>query len=234
MKTMLICPAWNEAGVVADVVADAIGAGYEIVVVDDGSGDSTGDIALRAGAMVARHPINLGVGAAVQTGIRIALRYGADAVVQVDADGQHLVAEVPRLVAPLSSSTHLVIGSRYADGAVERPGGLRSLGMLALAHRASRVAGTRITDASSGFRAISQPLMVEFARRFPSTYLGDTFGALLLASRLGYGVTEVPVTMQARQGGVPSTGTGRSAILVLRAISSSMTAETRAAGPRRT
>ena len=75
--------------------------------------------------------------------------------------------------------------------------------------------------------------MGEFARRFPSTYLGDTFGALLLASRLGYGVTEVPVKMRARQGGVPSSGTGRSAILVLRAISSSMTAETRAQGPRR-
>jgi glycosyltransferase involved in cell wall biosynthesis len=227
VKPFLVCPAWNEEGAVGDVVAAAVAQGYRIVVVDDGSRDSTSAVARAAGAIVARHPTNLGVGAAIQTGFRIALRAGAEAVVQVDADGQHPIEWVPALFSSLSDTVHLAIGSRFVDHPELRPGGLRGVAMKSLARHASQVAGIPITDASSGFRAISRPLLIEFAQRFPSSYLGDTFGALLMASRLGYGVKEVAVEMRARQAGEPSTGAGRSAILVLRAIASSVTDETR-------
>lgn len=227
MKQVLVCPAWNEEGAVGDVVRSAVAAGFPIVVVDDGSRDATAVVARDAGAIVVQHPMNLGVGAAIQTGFRVALRIDADAIVQVDADGQHPVEQAPILFDALSDSVHMAIGSRFADAPESRPGGLRGLAMSRLASHASKVSGVTITDASSGFRAISRPLLVQFARRFPSSYLGDTFGAVLLASRLGFGVTEVAVTMRARQAGEPSTGAGRSALLVLRAIASSVTDETR-------
>ncbi|MDO8389229.1 MAG: glycosyltransferase family 2 protein [Actinomycetota bacterium] len=227
MNKVLVCPAWNEEGAVGDVVRSAVANGYRIVVVDDGSLDATAAIARRCGAIVVQHPMNLGVGAAIQTGFRVALRAGADAVVQVDADGQHPVEQAQYLFDALSDSVHMAIGSRFAENEALRPKGMRGVAMRRLASHASNVAGVRITDASSGFRAISRPLLLQFARRFPSSYLGDTFGALLLASRLGFGVIQVPVEMRERQAGEPSTGAGRSALLVVRAIASSVTDETR-------
>lgn len=227
MKPWILCPALNEEASVGDVVASGVGAGYRVVVIDDGSTDATGDVARAAGAIVVRHPLNLGVGAAIQTGIRVALRGGATVVVQVDADGQHLVGEVQHLVEAIDEQTHLVIGSRFATRPDLRPHGLRGVAMRSLARRASAITGVVITDASSGFRAISRPLLDDFALHFPSSWMGDTFGALLLASRLGYGVKEVPVEMRDRQGGVPSTRGGRAALLVARAVASSITRETK-------
>jgi glycosyltransferase involved in cell wall biosynthesis len=225
MNTVLVCPAWNEEPAVAAVVESARAAGFTIIVVDDGSDDATARVAAAAGATVVRHPVNLGVGAALQTGFRIALRIGADCVVQVDADGQHDVGQVGVLTAAVDDSTQLVIGSRFLDG--PRPGGARGLAMRTLARRASKITGVDITDASSGFRAISGALLVAFADRFPSNYLGDTFGAMLLASRMGFGVAEVPVVMADRQHGRSSAGSFIASLLVLRAVASSLTEETR-------
>ncbi len=225
MTCVLVCPAWNEEPSVGAVVESARSAGYRIVVVDDGSHDATSRVAGRAGADVVRHPVNLGVGAALQTGFRVALRLGADTVAQVDADGQHDVAQVDKLVDALGDDVQLAIGSRFIEGSPAR--GARGLAMRSLARRASKITGTRITDASSGFRAIGSPLLDAFADRFPSNYLGDTYGAVLLASRLGFGVAEVPVEMSARAHGTSSAGAVTASLLVVRAIASSLTEETR-------
>lgn len=225
---MLITPALNEQESVGDVVRSAVAAGYPSIVVDDGSTDATGAIAREAGAVVLRHPFNLGVGAAMQTGFRQALAMGADVVVQVDADGQHDVDQIGRLVGRVGGNVQMVIGSRFVDGG--QPRSPRGVAMRSMARYASRIAGTRLTDSSSGFRAIGHPLLEVFARRFPSSYLGDTFGSILLASRHAFEVTEVPVTMRERQGGQPSTGVGKAAFLVLRAIASSATNETKRIG----
>ena len=224
-RVVLITPALNEAASVTDVVHAGTAAGYRMIVVDDGSTDDTGALARAAGAVVLRHPFNLGVGAALQTGFREALQLGADAVVQVDADGQHDVEQVTALTSRLDEQVQMVVGSRFVDGG--HPRSPRGLAMRMLARRASDVAGTRLTDSSSGFRAIGRPLLEVFSRRFPSSYLGDTFGSILLASRHGFQVTEVPVTMRDRQGGEPSTSVGRAAFLVLRAIASATTTETK-------
>ncbi len=225
MKIMLITPALNEAASIGTVVEQAVAAGYPVVVVDDGSTDRTGAIAREAGATVLRHPFNLGVGAALQTGFRQALKDGADAVVQVDADGQHAVDQVTALTERLGGEVQMVIGSRFVARA--HPRSPRGLAMATLARRATKVAGTTVTDASSGFRAIGRPLLELFAKRFPSSYLGDTFGSILLASRHGFRVVEVPVVIYERQAGQPSTGAGKSAFLVLRAIASAATSETK-------
>ena len=225
VDVVVITPAWNEQDSVAAVVADALGHGYRVVVVDDGSADQTAMRARQAGAIVLRHPFNLGVGAALQTGFREAVRMNAGAVVQVDADGQHTVDQIPTLTDRLDGDLQMVIGSRFVNGG--QPRSPRGVAMRYLARRASKVATTTLTDASSGYRAIGRPLLELFARRFPSSYLGDTFGSILLASRHGYRVAEVPVTMRERQAGEPSTGTGKAVLLVARAVASSMTSETK-------
>lgn len=224
-NVVLVTPALNEQDSVVAVIESARAGGYTMIVVDDGSTDGTARLARDAGAVVMRHPFNLGVGAALQTGFREALHLGADAVVQVDADGQHAVDQVPRVVERLGGEVQMVIGSRFVDGG--HPFTARGLAQRSLARRASRVAGTTLTDSSSGFRAIGRPLLELFAKRFPASYLGDTFGSILLASRHGYRVAEVPVVIHDRQGGQPSTGVGKSAFLVLRAIASSTTSETK-------
>lgn len=224
-NVVIVTPALNEEASVGAVVEDAIGHGYRVIVVDDGSTDATASAARRAGALVVRHPFNLGVGAALQTGFREALRLDADAVVQVDADGQHTVDQIPALIAPLEGACQMVIGSRFVSA--DHPHNPRGVAMRSLARMASRVAGTKLSDASSGYRAIGRPLLELFARRFPSSYLGDTFGSILLASRHGFGVGEVEVTMLDRQAGRPSTGAAKSALLVARAIASSTTSETK-------
>ena len=222
---VVVTPAWNEEATVGAVVTEARSAGYPIIVVDDGSRDRTAAVAAAAGAAVLRLPFNVGVGAALQTGFREALAADAQVVVQVDADGQHPIGQIPVLLGALGGERQLVFGSRFRAG--NRPRGVRGIAMRSLARRASRVAGTTLTDSSSGFRAIGRPLLELFAKRFPTSYLGDTFGSILLASRHGFAVGEVPVAMASRQGGRPSTSPGRAALLVLRAIASSATTETR-------
>src|SRR6202042_159864 len=115
----LIIPAYNEAAVIGRVVADVVRRGYKVAVIDDGSTDETGRNASVAGAVIVTHPINLGQGAALQTGIQFALRQGADTIVTFDADGQHRVADIDSLIDALTTnSADFALGSRFIGGAV--------------------------------------------------------------------------------------------------------------------
>ncbi len=112
----VVIAAYNEAAVIARVVADVRRAGYPVVVVDDGSGDGTALVAQSAGAMVIQHPFNLGQGAALQSAIDFALARGADAIVTFDADGQHKASDIPRLARALRDDVDFVLGSRFLGG----------------------------------------------------------------------------------------------------------------------
>src|SRR5579883_1907941 len=101
--TWVIVPAFNEATTIGRVVAELVRHGYAVVVIDDGSADETGARAAAAGATVVTHAVNLGQGAALQTGICYALRQGADYIVTFDADGQHRVGDIAALLAALPS-----------------------------------------------------------------------------------------------------------------------------------
>src|SRR4030088_2688242 len=94
LQVWVVIAAYNEAPVIASVVADVKGAGYRALVIDDGSTDATGAVAAKAGGSVVRHPINLGQGAGLQTGIEFALSEGADVIVTFDADGQHRTTDI--------------------------------------------------------------------------------------------------------------------------------------------
>src|SRR6202023_4258616 len=118
----LIIPAYNEATVIGRVVADVVRRGYNVAVVDDGSIDETGRRAGAAGAVVVTHPIHLGQGAAVQTGIQFALRQGADTIVTFDADGQHRSNDIEGLIEALAThNADFALGSRFLGGAVAMP-----------------------------------------------------------------------------------------------------------------
>lgn len=219
-RVLVVMPALNEETTVGEVVAQAHAAGYPACVVDDGSTDATAERAEAAGATVLRLPMNLGVGGALRCGFRYAISAGYDVVVQVDADGQHDPTTVHALLDHMhSTGADIVIGSRFKNPAEGyRVGLARRLAMRMLAGRVSLSARQRITDATSGLRAIRRPLLVEFAANYPVEYLGDTVEALVLAGRRGAIISECPVGMTRREAGRPSAGALASVWYVLRVL----------------
>jgi glycosyltransferase involved in cell wall biosynthesis len=217
---VVVIPAYDEEACIGQVVTDVRGCGYDCVVVDDASSDRTAAIAEQSGATVIRLPINLGVGGALRAGFRYAVDIGAHTVVQVDGDGQHPTDQIGTLLEHLDQGGFdMVVGSRFAPGGVPSPqSGLRRRAIGVLSTTLRRRGGVTITDPTSGFRAIRDPLLRAFASDFPHHYLGDTFEALLVAGRRGYRVAEIPVVMQARQGGQPSAALPASVRAMLRAL----------------
>lgn len=214
-RVLVIVPAFREEASVADVVSQirvlsATGMDrhlLDVLVIDDGSTDATALRARAAGAIVASLPVNLGVGAALQTGFRYAVANGYTSVVTVDADGQHPVSHIPALLNVDGAA--LVVGSRFIPGSVapEWVSSTRSAAMGVLRRRLTKRTGVRLYDPTSGFRVIREPLLTRFAVDFPATYLGDTFEAHLSAAAvLGADqIAEVSVPMKARTAGVPSS-----------------------------
>lgn len=203
-RVIVIMPALNEAASVESVVEQAIGIAHSVVVIDDGSTDQTGVLAARAGATVVRHPVNRGVGSAIATGLTTALSMGADVIVQIDADGQHLPSEVDVLLAALTGGVDVVIGSRFERGFEMGTG--RRLVIRLIARVTSRRLGVRVDDPTSGFRAFSSHAARTLAPDFPSKYLSDTVEVLFLATERGLTIRNIPVEMRHRQGGDPSVG----------------------------
>lgn len=154
--TWIVIAAYNEARVIADVLAEVRRTGSRIVVVDDGSADGTAQAAAAAGAFVVEHPFNLGQGAALQTGIEFALAHGARFVVTFDADGQHRPEDVATLVEALArNDADFALGSRFLGHAVNLPPARRIL--LKAATLFTRVTtGLKVTDAHNGLRAMTR------------------------------------------------------------------------------
>src|SRR5687768_8104169 len=152
----VVIAAYNEASVIASVVTDVRRAGYRTVVVDDGSSDGTGAAALEAGAVVVRHPINLGQGAGLQTGISFALAEGADLIVTFDADGQHRAAEIAVLLdAMLRNGADFALGSRFLGRTLHQPLSRRIL-LLAATSFTRLTTGLQVTDTHNGLRAMTR------------------------------------------------------------------------------
>ncbi len=150
--TYVVIAAYNEAKVIRAVVSEVVAAGWSVVVVDDGSRDDTAAAARVPGATVLRHAINLGQGAALQTGIDYAVRRGAEHIVTFDADGQHSVEDIPELIAALA--THdIALGSRFLGK--EAIGATRSRRVMlrAATTLSNRLSGMKLTDAHCGLRA---------------------------------------------------------------------------------
>lgn len=194
MKRIAVIPAYNEARVLTDVVRSVLPHVDEVVVVDDGSKDETADAARKGGALVAVHPINRGQGAALQTGMDIALRRGADVIVHFDADGQHSPEQIASLIAPITDGrAQVVLGSRFLDSTSNVPPVRRVV--LRLGGVFTRMmSGLQITDPHSGFRALSREAAGKIQLRQDRSAHASEF--LQLLSRLDLPYVEVPVTIR--------------------------------------
>jgi glycosyltransferase involved in cell wall biosynthesis len=205
-RTVAVVPAYDEEGAIAGVVEGirAFDPSIDVVVVDDGSTDSTAAVAVSAGAAVVRLPFNLGIGGAVQTGFRYALEHGYEVAVRLDGDGQHDPAELPKLLAPLvRGAADVVTGSRFQDTEDEyRPPLARRLGITWFAKLVSLLARQRVTDTTSGFQALNERGIALFARDYPSDYPEVEATVLVLKHRLR--LVEVPVRMLEREHGTSS------------------------------
>lgn len=212
-------PAWNESRSVGVTVAEIRRAhpGFDVLVVDDGSTDDTAAVARAAGAQVAQLPYNIGVGGAMRTGFVFAQRGGWTTVVQVDADGQHDPGELLRVIEGLGRAD-ISIGARFAGVGDYRVSGPRWWAMRLLARTMSRVAKTRLTDVTSGFRAANARAIDQYIRYYPPEYLGDTLDSLVAAVENGLTVTQVPVAMRQRLHGTSSQSAFGATIYLLRAL----------------
>jgi polyprenyl-phospho-N-acetylgalactosaminyl synthase len=154
----IIVPAFNEASVIADVVADVRTVFDHVVCVDDGSGDDTGVRALSAGAHLVRHPVNLGQGAAIQTGVEYARsRPGAAVFATFDADGQHRVKDVVRMIDRLiAENLDIVVGTRFGDRPPEGMPLLRRLLFPVIAKLSPSSRRLALTDAHNGLRVFNK------------------------------------------------------------------------------
>ncbi|MEV7631318.1 glycosyltransferase family 2 protein [Microbacterium sp. NPDC089318] len=218
LSVLVVIPALNEEDSVADVVRDVSTAypSARCLVIDDGSDDATGLRARTAGADVLSLPFNLGVGGAMRAGFRFARAHGHEVVVQVDADGQHDPQMIREMIARLDEAD-LVIGARFAGRGEYGVRGPRKWAMRLLAAVISRVARTRLTDVTSGFKAAGPRAVELFSDEFPAEYLGDTIEALVIAARAGLRIEQVPVAMRVRQGGEPSHRPIKAAVYLIRA-----------------
>ena len=205
-RLVAVVPAWNEEAAIGQVVDEirAFDANASIVVVDDASSDQTADVAERHGATVLRLPFNVGIGGAVQTGIRYAQVEGYDVAVRLDGDGQHDASEIGKLLAPIhAGDADLVIGSRFVDpGGTYRPPFARRIGIRVFARLVSVLCGQRVTDTTSGFVALSRSGIELFAAEYPHDY--PEVEATLVALRSGLRLTQVQVEMRERQTGTSS------------------------------
>ena len=189
----VVVPAYNESTVIASVIHELRAVYRNVVVVDDHSSDETGAAALSAGATALRHPVNLGQGAALQTGIRYALAQGADWIVTFDADGQHRVEDIAVLVdVQKRTGADVVLGSRFL-GRVENIPRLRRM-VLKMAVVFTRLtSGAKLTDAHNGFRLFTRHAAGQI--RITQNRMSHASEITNQIQALGLSVAEAPVTI---------------------------------------
>jgi Glycosyl transferase family 2 len=198
-RIAVVVPAYNEADSVGQVLdripTEVCGVPTAVLVVDDGSRDATGDVARQHGAIVARHVINRGGGAALRTGYRLMAESDAKVVVTLDADGQHLPSEMDRLVEPvLSGEVALAHGSRVL-GSSEPNHPAREAGIVFFNRVVSFITRTKVSDCSNGYRAVRTDVLPQLVLRQEQFHTSEF---LIEAIKRGIPAKEVPVTVANR------------------------------------
>ena len=203
---LVIVPAWNEEGAIAQVVQDVRRSvpDVPVLVIDDCSTDNTIRRAREAGADILALPHHLGLGGCVQAGYKLAFELGFDHVIRVDGDGQHDACDIPRIFERLKNSgCEMVIGSRYVGGAGMHESGLRGLGIRFFRQVLRPILGRRVYDPTSGFVGVNRAALDVFSRSFPLDY--PEIEALVVLQRRRFRFEELPCKMHPRR-------TGRSSI----------------------
>ena len=222
MRCLAIIPAYNEAASIADVVASLRrhAPRFDPLVVDDGSTDDTATVARSAGARVVRHPFNLGIGGAVQSGYRFAQEHEYDIAVQVDGDGQHDPRHLDEFVEYLRQNPQIdmVTGSRFldTDGEGYRSSASRRIGIRIFSTILSTITRRRVTDPTSGFRMTTRRGICLFANDYPHDYPEVEAVLMVHAHRLES--AELPVRMRPRTGGESSIGSTQSVYYMIKVL----------------
>ncbi len=211
MKKLIIIPAYNEELNIVDTVkrANALSPDYDVIVVNDASTDHTREMCEQNNIPHLNLPVNLGIGGAVQTGYRFASRHGYDIAVQVDADGQHNPEFLNKMEQILvDEEADMIIGSRFLENEGFQSSFIRRVGINFFSGLIKILTGQRITDPTSGLRMVGKKAIKLFSQDYPSDY-PEPETDVQLVSR-GYKVVEIPVVMNARQGGESSISTRKS------------------------
>jgi len=202
-KVLVLIPAYNEGIRIAQVIRAVHGIvpEFDILVVNDGSKDNTSTAAASAGAVVVSHLNNMGYGVAIQTGYKYAADNRYDFLVQIDGDGQHDPAFIPRLLSPvLAGETDFVVGSRFLNVESYEPSLFRRIGMAFFRKLVSFIVGVRITDTTSGYQAFNRRVIRFFTTDvFPCDY--PDADMLIVLHKAGFVISEVPVRMYASPDG---------------------------------
>ncbi len=200
---LVIIPAYNEQGRVGQVIGDVKSAlpGADVLVVDDGSTDSTVADAEQAGATVLSLPVNSGYGVALQTGYKFGVRAGYAKIAQIDADGQHRAEYLTRMLEALEQQdADLIVGSRFlGDDGHYKPSFARAVGIGLFAHLTSSITHEQISDPTSGFQLMRSRVARLFCSDVYPTDYPDA-DVLILLHRTGYRVREIPVQMRPSPG----------------------------------
>ncbi len=224
----IIVPAYNEAAAIVRTVADLVShrPGDVVVVVNDCSTDDTESLARETTATVLSLPYNLGIGGAVQTGLKYALEAGHRVAVQFDGDGQHLAEEINTIVEPVrAGEADVVIGSRFIGKTSYKPPLFRRLGIAVLGLTNRLLTGQPIADNTSGFRACNREALTFLAEFYPQDYPEPQ--AVVELIKNGFRVIEVPVCMRERQTGGSSIGALSSIYYMTKVLLSNVVASSR-------
>ena len=206
MKLMVFMTAYNEENTIGNVLErildtlEDVDADTDILVVDDGSTDTTAEIARQYPVKLVVHPTNLGPGAATQTGYEYAVRNNYQYTVRMDADGQHRPEDIPKLLEPIQNDeADIVIGSRYKRDTEYETSAVRDTGIRLYSWLISTITGDRVYDLTSGFRAVDIEVGKRHAEELPTGIIAINRGIREGLSE--YRIVEVPVTMEQRQYG---------------------------------
>jgi glycosyltransferase involved in cell wall biosynthesis len=202
VKKLVIIPAFNEAESILDVVRE-IPESFDFLVVNDGSTDETEKILKENEINFVSLPHNLGIGAAVQTGYKYALYNNYDIAIQLDGDGQHDPKFLQKLIEPiLKEEADFAIGTRFLEKNGFQSTFFRRMGIKVFQVVNSMLIGQKITDNTSGFRAINKPLISLFSKNYPQDYPEPE--SIIFAGQNEFKIKEVPVIMRERMGGKSS------------------------------
>jgi glycosyltransferase involved in cell wall biosynthesis len=221
-KVLIVIPAYNEEAVISKVVnkikkIDSAEYDLLVCVVNDGSTDSTFKVASSSADIVIDLPINLGVGSAVRAGYQYALRHHFEYVVQIDADDQHDPEYINLMLGQLSEFDH-VVGSRYLNKDGYQISIIVRIAQIVVSLLMRALHGIKVSDPTSGFRASGKRAISIFAKSYPTTFLQDTIGSIILVEKGGLSLTEINTPMKPRTIGESSQSTLRRIRLYLQSI----------------
>ena len=205
MKKIVIIPAYNEISNIRTTVQDILdhAPGFDYVIINDCSQDGTMRFCTEQGMNIINLPVNLGIGGAVQTGYLYAWRNGYDVAVQFDGDGQHDASYLGEMADFLQAQqADMVIGSRYIRREGFQSSSIRQFGIRYFSAWIKLLTGKRVTDPTSGMRMVNRDVMKIYSEDYPVDYPEPESVVTIL--RMGKKVSEIPVIMRERQGGVSS------------------------------